>query len=234
MSSSAARATIEMSARSSRAVSVMKTLSASESAHAMIDRARAIPASRSTASSLRVALDEVSPRLGRARFSGSLVDAPRTPARAARRSRTTWRPTRPKPQTMWWSVSESIIFCVRRAAQQLAEMAVDEQLGDEGERVEERTHAEHDQSDLRDLPGRTVRLGEAADRRVRVERPAERVPVVVMLAAREDERRQQQQDDRDRGEDPDAARDMRQAPERELARTLAHRPAVLVAAHEAG
>ena len=49
-SSSPARATITMSGRSSRAVSVMNTLSVSESAHAMIERARSTPAATSTES----------------------------------------------------------------------------------------------------------------------------------------------------------------------------------------
>ena len=58
VSSIAARATIGMSARSSRAVSVMKTLFASESAQAMIERARAIPAWTQHRVLGRVALDE--------------------------------------------------------------------------------------------------------------------------------------------------------------------------------
>jgi hypothetical protein len=58
----------------------------------------------------------------------------------------------------------------------LAELTADEELGQGRERVEERTDAEDDQQHVDDLPHQGVRLGEPADRRHRVERPAERIP----------------------------------------------------------
>ena len=83
-------------------------------------------------------------------------------------------------------------------------MARDEQLSDRGQRVEERTDAEHDQQDLDDLPGRGVGLRKPADGRGDVERPAERVPVPDPLAERQAERAEQQQGERDRPQQGDA------------------------------
>ena len=179
-----------MSLRSSRAVSVMKTLLASESAHAMIERARAMPASTSTVSSaaspsMKVAMPSACGEL--AVLGSASIDYEAAPARRCR-SRTTWRPTRPKPQTMWWSVSESIIFCVRRGTSRSARCPATNNSATRRKRVEERTDAQHHERDLHDLAGGAARLRKAADGRRAVERPAKRVPEADFLAQAEAER----------------------------------------------
>ena len=71
-SSEAARATIAMSGRSSRADSVMKMLSASESTQAITPRARMIPAARRTSSSVASPSMKRTPTpAASSRFSGS-------------------------------------------------------------------------------------------------------------------------------------------------------------------
>jgi hypothetical protein len=96
--------------------------------------------------------------------------------------------------------------------QQVAEVPGDEELGDGGQRVEERTYAQHGQRDLHDLPGGGVRLRKAADGGGRVQRPAEAVPEPHALAERQPDRAHQQQPDGDRAERGDAPREDRQLP----------------------
>ena len=108
---------------------------------------------------------------------------PRSSARAARRSRATWRPTRPKPQMMWWSVSESIILCMRRAASRSPRWPATKNSY-RGQRVEERTDARARSARPARPARRAVRLGKAADRGRGVERPAKRVPDAHALAER--------------------------------------------------
>ena len=87
-----------MSSRSSRAVSVMKMFSASESTQASTARARSIPAARSISSSDgRPSMNRTPTAAASSRFSGSSSTTTYF-ALAARRSRATCRPTRPYPQ----------------------------------------------------------------------------------------------------------------------------------------
>ncbi len=91
---------MKMSDRSSRAVSAMKMFSASESTQAITPRARSIPACLRISSSegwLSIRGAPVASADSRLAGFGSITTylAP-----ATRRSRATWRPTRPKPQTM--------------------------------------------------------------------------------------------------------------------------------------
>ncbi len=110
-SSADARAMIMMSERSSRALSVMKMFSASESTHATTPVARSTPACWRCSSSGRRPLEVPDP-LGPRDLPvvGIVVNHHARGTRAERRSRYTWRPTRPKPQMMKWSWAESIIL----------------------------------------------------------------------------------------------------------------------------
>ena len=154
----------------------MKMFSASESAHTMIERARAIPARTSTASS------EASPSMKR------------TPTPSARRSAGGAGVDHHVLGARRVQVAGDLVPHAAEAAddvvvgervdhllhapccEQIAEVPGHEELGDHGEGVEERTDPQHDQRDVNDLPGRAVWLGKAADRGDRVERPLERVP----------------------------------------------------------
>ncbi len=113
-----------MSERSSRAVSVVKMFSASESTQAITPAARMIPAARSTSSS------EGEPSMNGApiasacsRVSAALLSMTTKRYCAARRSRAACRPTRPKPQIRMWSLSASIFFSGPSLFEQAAEVA---------------------------------------------------------------------------------------------------------------
>jgi hypothetical protein len=100
-SSTAARATMVMSERSSRAVRQMKMFSASESTHASTATARSIPAAFSISSSEgRPSRNGAPIWSASSLFSSSSSTTAKTTSDACR-SRATCRPTRPKPQIRW-------------------------------------------------------------------------------------------------------------------------------------
>ena len=222
MSSIAARATIGMSARSSRAVSVMNTLFASESAQAMIERARAMPACMQHHVIGRVALDEadaeplravavavvgVHDHVAGARRAQVALDLAADAAEAA-------------DDVVVGERVDHLLHAPGR--QQVAEVPGDEELGDRGERVEERTDAQHDQQNLDDLPGGGVRLWKATDGRSGVERPAEAVPEAHALGERQADRTEEQQPRDSQAEQRDAPHEQRQLAMRRRAGAFGH------------
>ncbi len=210
VSERAARATIGMSARSSRAVSVMNTFSASESAHATSEQARSMPACSRIDVIRRVALDEADAEpLGAGAVAIVGIDDDEGGLRRVQIARDL-APDAAEP-------ADDVVVCERvdhplhaPRGEQVADMPGDEELRHRGERVEERTDAQDGQQDDDDLPGGRVRLRKAADGRGRVERPAERVPEVDMLAESETDRSQEQQPGRGQAEQSEAPDEDRQ------------------------
>ena len=80
-----------------------------------------------------------------------------------------------------------------------------EELRHRGERVEERTDAQHDQSDMDDLANSAAGLGKAADRGRGVERPPKCVPRPDPFTDREADRAKRQQARDDHAQKRDAA-----------------------------
>ena len=199
---------ILMSGASSRALSVITMFSASSSTQATIPRARSMPAERNSSSSLarpsrkrtpdglgalavlRVGVDDDVLGPGRAQVAGHLAAHAAEAADDVVVGQRVDHPARPS------------------VLQQPREVSGDEELGDGDEGVQQRTHAEHDQDHLDDLPAHVGRGLDRAHGGDDVEGPDEAVPHVGALAQREPDGAEDQQPGDQREEEPDAAREV--------------------------
>ena len=91
-------------------------------------------------------------------------------------------------------------------------MSGDEELCHRDERVEERTHPEHDEQDFEDLPARRLRRGDRPDGRDCVERPYEGGPGRGILGDDEAQRSGNEQQTDDSAELREPAEEQRDLP----------------------
>src|SRR5215211_7082228 len=175
-SSPLARATIVRSGRSSRAVNVMKTFSASESTQA-IKRTGTLDPGLPEKLLVRGLACEVggARRRGRVEALGVVVDDEvLRPCRPQVSHDLAAHPAEATDEVM---VRERVDHPLPPAlVEKAGNVPGNEELRHRDERVEERTDAEDDQHDLEDLPARRLRRRDRADGRDRVERPDETNP----------------------------------------------------------